>query len=76
MGSYWDSSKVIYEYEKNSSTKVTIELATRKGVEYVSFREWWHTKEDPETWNPGKNGIVVPLENFKELLNSFSDEIR
>lgn len=62
MKKIWDNRQFIGEVFKSESTKFIIELVAREGVKYVSIREWYTRKRDPDgVWKPGMTGIVIPI---------------
>ena len=56
----WDNYKVVGEVQKSTKLKFVIGAGIRDGVKYINVREFYFRKRD-NTWNPGKDGITVPL---------------
>ena len=72
----WDNYKVIGEVQKSDKIKFVIAAGTRDGVRYLNIREFYFRKRD-NTWNPGKDGITVPLhypvENGTKVIRPYND---
>ena len=56
----WDNYKVVGEVQKSDKIKFVIGAGIRDGVRYINIREFYFRKRD-NTWNPGKDGITIPL---------------
>ncbi len=48
-------------------SRYTISRHTFKDRELLSFREWY---EKDGTFLPGKKGISIPMDSFKDLLDA------
>ena len=58
-------SKVIHEFNRNSTEKVRFSLNSFKGHEYADLRIFYETDEGE--WRPTKKGLTVSIELVEEL---------
>ena len=71
----WDNYKVIGEVQKSDKIKFIIAAGIRDGVRYINIREFYYRKRD-ESWQPGRDGITVPLKipvnNGSEIVDTYN----
>jgi hypothetical protein len=57
--------QVIAQFEKNKKEEVRISVETFHGRQIINIRVFY--KDDDGTFKPGKQGIAVSVERYKEL---------
>lgn len=58
---------VIYEFRKNSKSKVTIELGKFMGKEIIDIRVWFLVPGTANEWKRTRKGIAMDIRHLGEL---------
>ena len=67
---FWDERELVVEIENGEHSKFVVDRCKKAGKDYVSIREFWNTKSDPE-WRPGKSGMAIKSCIFEEIISKF-----
>jgi hypothetical protein len=59
---------VIAQFEKNKKEEVRLSVGTFHGRKILNMRVFY--KDDDGTWKPGKQGIAVSIERYKDLAGA------
>jgi hypothetical protein len=60
--------QVIAQFEKNKKEEVRISVGTFHGRRIINVRVFY--KDDDGTWKPGKQGVAVSVERYKDLAGA------
>lgn len=61
-------SVVISTFEKNKKEEVRVSLDTFHGKKLINLRVWF--KDDDGTMKPGKQGIALGVDRYKDLAGA------
>ncbi len=61
-------NEVVYEFEKNATEKVQIQLSSYKGSDLIDIRVYYDTDSDEAEWRPTRKGISIRVDLLPELL--------
>lgn len=61
-------SVVIATFEKNKKEEVRVSLDTFHGKKLINLRVWF--KDDDGTMKPGKQGIALGMDRYKDLAGA------
>jgi hypothetical protein len=59
---------VVAQFEKNKKEEVRISVGTFHGRKIINLRVYY--KDDDGTWKPGKQGLAVSVERYKDLAGA------
>ena len=59
---------VVAQFEKNKKEEVRLSVGTFHGRRIINVRVYY--KDDDGTWKPGKQGLAVSVERYKDLAGS------
>ena len=59
---------VVAQFEKNKKEEVRISVGTFHGRRIINIRVFY--KDDDGTWKPGKQGLAVSVERYKDLAGA------
>jgi hypothetical protein len=63
-----DGGVVIAQFEKNKREEVRLSVETFRGRKIINIRVFY--KDDMGAWKPGKQGLAVSIERYKELAGA------
>lgn len=63
-----DENLVIAKFEKNKKEEVRLSVETFRGRKIINIRVFY--KDDAGAWKPGKQGLAIAIERFKELAGA------
>lgn len=61
-------SSIIAKFEKNKKEEVRLSVETFHGRKIINIRVFY--KDDGGEWKPGKQGLAVAIERYKELAGA------
>ena len=61
MTKIWDNYKLLKDVKKTDATLISIGLAVKDGVKFITLREFYLKKSTNE-WKPSTNGINIPID--------------
>jgi hypothetical protein len=59
---------VVAQFEKNKKEEVRISVGTFHGRRIINLRVYY--KDDDGTWKPGKQGLALSVERYKDLAGA------
>ncbi len=59
---------LIAQFEKNKKEEVRLSVGTYHGRKIISIRVFY--KDDDGVWKPGKQGLAVSVERYKDLAGA------
>jgi hypothetical protein len=59
---------VVAHFEKNKKEEVRISVGTFHGRKIINLRVYY--KDDDGSWKPGKQGLAVSVERYKDLAGA------
>lgn len=59
---------VVAQFEKNKKEEVRVSVGTFHGRRIINVRVYF--KDDDGTWKPGKQGLAVSVERYKDLAGA------
>jgi hypothetical protein len=59
---------LIAQFEKNKKEEVRLFVGTFHGRKIINLRVYY--KDDDGTWKPGKQGLAVSVERYKDLAGA------
>jgi hypothetical protein len=59
---------VVAQFEKNKKEEVRISVGTFQGRRIINLRVYY--KDDDGTWKPGKQGLALSVERYKDLVGA------
>ena len=57
---YWDKEVLVKDVQSGEN-RIRISVCTKKGVDWVSIREWY--RDQVGDYSPGKHGLAIRLED-------------
>lgn len=63
-----DGGVVVAQFEKNKKEEVRLSVETFHGRKLISIRVFY--KDDGGAWKPGKQGLAVSVDRYKDLASS------
>ena len=63
-----DNGEVIARFEKNKKEEVRFSIKEYHGRKIINIRVFY--KDDDGTWKPGKQGLAVSVDRYKELAGA------
>lgn len=59
---------VVAQFEKNKKEEVRISVGTFHGRRIINLRVYY--KDDDGSWKPGKQGLALSVERYKDLAGA------
>ena len=59
---------VIATFEKNKKEEVRLSIESYHGRKIINFRVFY--KDDTGTWKPGKQGLALAVDRYKDLADA------
>lgn len=59
---------VVAQFEKNKKEEVRLSVETFHGRKLINIRVFY--KDDDGSWKPGKQGLAVSVDRYKDLAGS------
>jgi transcriptional coactivator p15 (PC4) len=59
---------LVAQFEKNKKEEVRLSVGTFHGRRIINIRVYY--KDDDGTWKPGKQGLAVSVERYKDLAGA------
>ena len=63
-----NDSVFIAQFEKNKKEEVRLSVETFHGRKIINIRVFY--KDDDGTWKPGKQGLAISVDRYKDLAAS------
>lgn len=61
---YWEKELLLREVQAGENV-IKVSLCTKKGVDWLSIREWYKTITGE--YRPGKHGLAIPVEDAETI---------
>ena len=61
------NSHIVYEFMKNATEKVRVELCEYLGKDMINVRVYYNADETGDDWKPTKKGITLRSDLLPEL---------
>lgn len=61
MTKIWDNYRLLKDVRKTDATLISIGLAVKDGVKFITLREFYLKKTTNE-WKPSTNGLNIPID--------------
>jgi len=59
---------VVAQFEKNKKEEVRVSVGSFHGRQIINMRVFY--KDDDGTWKPGKQGLALSVERYKDLAGA------
>lgn len=59
---------VVAQFEKNKKEEVRLSVGTFHGRKIINIRVFY--RDDDGTWKPGKQGLAISVDRFKDLAGA------
>ena len=63
-----DHDVLVAQFEKNKKEEVRLSVGTFHGRKIINIRVYY--KDDDGTWKPGKQGLALSVERYKDLAGA------
>lgn len=61
------NNQLVYEFRKNITEKVKVELLSYRGIEVINIRVYYNTDETKDEWKPTQKGITMRTDLIPEI---------
>lgn len=61
------NNKLIYEFRKNATEKIKVELSNYRGIEVINIRVYYNSDVAKDEWKPSPKGITMRADLIPEL---------